>query len=156
MALSIHERNRSVTHLLNGTHTSLQSIVPIPYKISKPKLLGKALDLQFGVLIGITGDLKGKLILSGEHAVFSEIGKSMFGMDIEGEMLTSFSGELGNMLAGNLSAKIEEHGIRTDITAPTIMEGKTTLSGFDKAIQLTADFENTGNMNIYLLIDELG
>jgi len=114
------------------------------------------LDLQFGVLIGFTGDLKGKLILSGEHAVFSEIGKSMFGMDIEGEMLTSFSGELGNMLAGNLSAKIEEHGIRTDITAPTIMEGKTTLSGFDKAIQLTADFENTGNMDIYLLIDELG
>ncbi|WP_249870261.1 chemotaxis protein CheX [Oceanobacillus saliphilus] len=153
MPLSTEARNRSVTILLNGTNASLKSIVPLDYQLSKPKLLGQSLSLQFGVLIGFTGDLKGKLILSGEHTVFGTIGEAMFGMAVEGEMLASFSGELGNMLAGNLSTNIVQNGIKTDITAPTIMQGNTTLSGYDKAIHLTAIFESAGDLNLFLLLD---
>ncbi|WP_010647690.1 chemotaxis protein CheX [Oceanobacillus massiliensis] len=153
MPLTTEQRNRSVTSLLNGTNESLKSIIPLDYQLSKPGLLAKPLNIQFGVLIGFTGDLKGKLILSGELDVFGAIGQAMFGMAIEGEMLASFSGELGNMLAGNLSTNIVQNGIMTDITAPTIMNGDTTLSGYDKAIHLTASFEKSGNLDIYLLID---
>lgn len=153
MTIAINERNKTITDLLNGTYASLKSIVPIKYQMSKPHLLGKNLEVQFGVLIGVTGDIKGSLILSGDTNVFSSIGEAMFGMPLEGEMLSSFSGELGNMLAGRISTTITENGIQTNITAPTILQGNTTLSGYEKAIHIVAEFDHTGGMDIYLLIN---
>lgn len=153
MAIAATDRNRTITVLLNGTNSTLQSIVPIPYQMSKPSLLGNSLHLEFGVLIGITGDIKGRLVLAGDPAVFRSIGESMFGMPVADEMLSSFSGELGNMLAGGIATTIVEHDVTTDITAPTIMQGNTTLSGYEKSIRLTATFEGSGDLGIYLLID---
>lgn len=153
MAITTEERNLTVRNLLNGTYTTLKSIVPIEYEATKPQILGNSLQINFGVLIGITGDVKGQLILAGEEPVFAAIGESMFGMPIEGEMLASFSGELGNMLAGGLSTNIIENGIKTDITSPTIMQGSTNLSGYEKAIHMSAVFEGVGVLRIYLLLD---
>lgn len=153
MTITTIERNKIITYLLNGTHQSLKSIVPMSFQMSKPRMMGKDLELQFGVLIGVTGDVKGSLILSGDPDVFSSIGESMFGMPIEEEMLDSFSGELGNMLAGRISTIIVGNHIQTDITAPTIMSGNAKLSGYEQAIQLTAEFENVGELVIYLLLN---
>ncbi|MFD1446899.1 chemotaxis protein CheX [Oceanobacillus profundus] len=152
MTITINERNKIVTDFLNGTYASLKSIVPIKYQMSKPHLLGKHLEVQFGVLIGVTEDIKGSLILSGDTTVFSSIGEAMFGMPLEGEMLSSFSGEFGK-LAGRISTIIVENGIQTDITAPTILQGNTTLSGYEKAIHIIAEFDYTGGMDIYLLLN---
>ncbi|MCF3942860.1 chemotaxis protein CheX [Oceanobacillus alkalisoli] len=153
MTKATTDRNRTITVLLNGTNHTLQSIVPIPFQMSKPSLLGNTLHLEFGVLIGITGDIKGRLILAGDQAVFRSIGESMFGMPVGDEMLPSFSGELGNMLAGGIATVIVENDVTTDITAPTIMQGDTTLSGYEKSIRLTATFDGIGDLQIYLLID---
>lgn len=153
MTITLEERNRSVKELLNGTYTALKTVVPINHEIAKPQLLKQHLQTQFGVLIGITGDVKGKLVLSGESTVFGSIGESMFGMPVEGEMLASFSGELGNMIAGSLSTNIVKEGINTDITSPTIIQGKTKLSGYERAIQVTVSFDQVGEMEIYLLLD---
>ena len=147
------ERNTFIKDLLNGTYTSLKTVIPIDHQIAKPTLLNQYLQLHFGVLIGITGDVKGQLILSGEQHVFGSIGKAMFGADLEGDMLMSFSGELGNMIAGSLSTNIVAQGIKTDITSPTILQGSTTLSGYDKAIHTIVQFAGVGQMDIYLLLD---
>ncbi|MUK89038.1 chemotaxis protein CheX [Ornithinibacillus sp. L9] len=147
------EKSKSITSLLNGTITSIKGVVPIQHEINKPQLLQQSLKISFGVLIGITGDIKGKIVLSGDTSVFGSIGQAMFGMPLEGEMLSSFSGELGNMIAGQLSTNIVENGIKTDITAPTIIEGNTTLSGYEKAIHIKALFESVGELGIYLLVD---
>lgn len=77
----------------------------------------------------------------------------MFGMPLEGEMLLSFSGELGNMIAGAISTNIADSGTDINITAPTIMQGDTTLSGYKQALEITVQFNNVGKMNTYLLID---
>ena len=37
----------------------------------------------------------------------------MFGMSIEGEMIESFTGELGNMVAGNLCTVLEKNGLNS-------------------------------------------
>lgn len=153
MTITMEERNRSVKELLNGTYISLKSVVPIEHEIAKPQLVNKLLHIQFGVLIGITGDVKGKLILSGDTSIFGSIGQSMFGMPVEGEMLSSFSGELGNMIAGGLSTNIVSEGINTDITSPTIIEGDTKLAGFEQAIHVSVAFEGIGDMQIYLVLD---
>lgn len=123
------------------------------YGLGNPRLLEHSLHMQFGVLIGFTGDVKGKLVLSGDSAFFGSISDKMYGMSLEGEMLSSFVGELGNMIAGGMATNLAEDGVRTDITSPTVMQGDTTLSGFKKAIEVTTSYGDLGEMYIYLVLD---
>lgn len=153
MAVNLKQRNIAVKELLNGTHIAIKTVVPLSHHISKPSIVGKNLSLQFGVLIGITGDVKGKLVLSGDLSVFGGIGESMYGMALQGEMLTSFSGELGNMLAGRIATSISDKGINTDITSPTIIQGDTHLTGYKQALKLTVTYEGLGDIDVFLLID---
>ncbi|RKQ32530.1 chemotaxis protein CheX [Oceanobacillus halophilus] len=147
------EKSKHITLLLNGTIQSIKHVIPMEHQILKLQLLEHPLQLQYGVLIGLTGDVKGKLVLSGDATIFSAIGEKMFGMAIEQEMLASFSGELGNMLGGGLSTNIVEDGLKTEITAPTILEGNTKLSGYEKAIHLPLQLKQIGDLSIYLLLD---
>lgn len=142
-----------ITYLLNGTMASIKNVVPIPHRASKPTLQQDSLKLQYGVLIGITGDIKGNLVLTSEIDVFQKIGETMFGMPLGPEMLTSFSGELANMIAGGLSTNMAQYGVKTDISAPTIIEGTTTLSGYRNVISLPLHFEAIGELTIFLLLD---
>lgn len=153
MASNIKEKNVVVKDLLNSTFAAIETVIPLKHHISKPQLSKDPINLSFGVLIGITGHIKGKLMLTGELSTFAQIGETMFGMPVEGEMLTSFSGELGNMLAGNISTNIVEKGFNIDITYPSIIQGSTKILGYKQAIKLCATFENTGDMDIYLLLD---
>jgi chemotaxis protein CheX len=145
---------RPVTELLNGMLHSLNSIVPLPYEKKSPQLLNSHLNLEFGVLIGFTGDLKGKLVFKGDPSVFSSIGEVMFGMPLEGEMLSSFAGELGNMLSGSLCTYLSEKGTVLDITSPTMIEGNSKLSGFESAIEIEVVFDGKGSMFLYMLKDK--
>lgn len=151
--MTIKERSSAVTKLLNGALTSIKTVIPIDYEFERPRVINQDFRLFFGVLIGITGDIKGKLVFSGDQTTFGSIGKKMFGMPLEGEMLLSFSGELGNMIAGAISTNIADSGTDINITAPTIMQGDTTLSGYKQALEITVQFNNVGKMNTYLLID---
>lgn len=153
MTVSAEARNKVVTELLNGTLASIKNVVPIEFQIDKPRRVEKDFRLNFGVLIGITGDVKGKLVFTGQPPTFNAIGEKMFGMTLDEEMLVSFSGELGNMIAGGLSTNIAENGTNINITAPTIMRGDTNLSGFKHALEVTLGFKETGEMNTYLLLD---
>lgn len=153
MAIETQVRNQTITSLLNGTFLSMEKIIPIEHQFSKPRLLVEPLHLEYGVLIGITGDVRGNLVLAANAEVFAEISQLMYGMALEGDMLKSFSGELGNMIAGNLSTIIVNNGINTEITAPTIIQGDTTLSGHKKGIQLSANFKDAGVMEVYLLLN---
>lgn len=153
-ASNIDQRNKSIATLLNGTNLALKSVVPVDYTMSKPKLLNDLLYVQYGVFVGITGDIKGKLVLIGEENLFSTLGEVMFGMPLQDEMLMSFSGELGNMIAGNLSTHIVKEGVTIDITAPSIITGEAKISGHDVAIQVVSSFKEIGDLHINLLLDE--
>lgn len=147
------KRTQSITSLLNGANSALRNVVPIPQTVSKPKLLREALTVKFGVFIGITGDIKGKILLLSEKKTFGSIGEAMFGAKLEDDMLVSFSGELGNMIAGNISIAVENEGLSINITEPTIIEGVATISGFEMAVHLVSTFDGIGDMSIYLLMD---
>ncbi|MFA1820882.1 chemotaxis protein CheX [Virgibacillus oceani] len=153
MQITINERNKVVTTLLNGALTSLEGVVPIDYTRSSPRLVQQNFVLNFGVLIGIIGDVKGKLVLSGDLEVFGNIGEAMYGIPLEGEMLLSFSGELGNMIAGGLSSNIAVDGVDINITAPTIMQGNTTLSGFKHGLSVATAFGHQEDLELFLLLD---
>ncbi len=91
MTITTNERNRMITELLNETIFSFQNIVPMTFEISRPQLRTNPVNIQFGVLIGMTGDIRGHLVLSGKSSLFQTIGEKMFGMVLDGPMLSSFT-----------------------------------------------------------------
>ena len=153
-AMAIDVRAKWITSLLNGTQRALRTVVPIDSTISKPKLDNDLLLVKYGVFIGITGDIKGKLVLMGEEKLFSRLGEVMFGMEVDGDMLLSFSGEFGNMVAGNLSTFVVQDGYNINITTPSIIKGNAKVAGHQLGIQLVTTFEDLGDMYIHLLLDE--
>ncbi|MEN1970046.1 chemotaxis protein CheX [Lentibacillus sp. N15] len=153
MTVTIIEKNKAITELLNGSFFSIKNAVPLKNEITKPQLFQKELRIQFGVLIGIMGDVSGKMIIAGDSNLFGTIGEAMFGMPVEGEMLSSFSGELGNIIAGGMATAVAATDIHIDITSPTVLEGDTVLTGYKTAINVTVRFNDAGGLAVYLLLD---
>lgn len=153
MSITTKDKSSIITNFLNATISSIRNVVPIECQINKPQLLRHNLHLNYGVLIGVTGDMKGKLVFSGDLNTFAIIGQNMYGMPLQGEMLQSFSSELGNMIAGSISTFLSANETEIDITTPTILQGDLNLSGHNEALQLGFKFENIGEINTCLLID---
>lgn len=146
---------KHIQTVLNGTIHSLKSIIPLNININTPSLITEPYQqYSMGVLIGIVGNLRGRIIIDGTPETFSAIGATMFGMPLEGEMLESFTGELGNMIAGNLCTFVGQEGIELDITPPTVMVGTTKLYGFNKAFRIVSDIADLGPLTILLTIEE--
>ena len=147
--------SKHIQTILNGTIQSLKSVIPITMDIKSPSLMVQPfVQKEMGVLIGIIGDIKGRIIIDSSAETFSAIGATMFGMPLEGEMLESFTGELGNMIAGNICTSVASSGVEIDITPPTVIVGTSRLYGFQHAFKLPVVIENIGELTIILTIDE--
>lgn len=147
---------KSITDILNGTIEAVKAVLPFDVTVDKPSLfIQPYTQHSIGVLIGMTGDVKGRVIIDGNEEIFGKIGEGMFGMFLEGEMLESFAGELGNMITGNLSALISQKGFEVDITPPTVLVGQTKVYGFQRAFRLPIHIANLGTLEIVLAV-ELG
>ncbi|MFJ5623870.1 chemotaxis protein CheX [Peribacillus loiseleuriae] len=142
------------TSVLNGTIQAVKSIIPLNLEMSKPLLINEPfLQQGIGVLIGMTGDVRGRLIIEGNSDAIGRIGETMFGMMLEGEMLESFAAELGNMIAGNLATQLTVDKIVMDISPPTVLVGETKIYGFKKAIYLPITIETDKTIHIILMIE---
>ena len=145
---------KNVTDILNSTIDSVKGVLPFEVSIDQPSIFKEPYSqLSIGVLIGMTGDIRGRLIIDGDETTFGSIGEGMFGMKIEGEMLESFAGELGNMIAGTLSTCISKYEIEMDITPPSVLVGELKIYGFENAFRLPIIIQNVGNMAIILMIE---
>jgi chemotaxis protein CheX len=145
----------NITKLLNSIITATGNVIPLSHEIGKPALINDDIvQPEMGVLIGIIGDVRGRLILEAKVKTFQSIGKIMFGMELEDAMLESFAGELGNMIGGNLSTSFSQQEIVIDITPPTVLVGTTKLSGFSKTLVVPIQLQEAGDMNIMLNLEE--
>lgn len=147
--------SKYVQQVLNGTVQSISTVLPLETEISAPSMIENSFkQKEISVLIGLVGDLKSRIIIDTSLDKVSEIGELMFGMPIEGEMLESFCGEMGNMIAGNLCTTLEQEGLKLDISPPTVMVGTAKITGFKKAFQLPVVFEDETEMKVLLTIDD--
>ncbi|MFJ7975348.1 chemotaxis protein CheX [Peribacillus sp. JNUCC 23] len=143
-----------ISGVLNGTIQAVKTIIPLNLEMSKPLLINEPfLQNGIGVLIGMTGDVRGRLLIEGNQDAIGRIGETMFGMTLEGEMLESFAAELGNMIAGNLATQLTVDNIVMDISPPTVLVGETKLYGFEKAIHLSITIEADQEIHILLMIE---
>lgn len=147
--------SRNIQTILNGTIQSIKAVIPLNLSYTPPTLLSQPYEVvEMAVLIGIVGDMKARIIIDASSHYFSSVGASMFGMPLEGEMLESFTGELGNMIAGNLCTVVAQQGLEIDITPPTVIVGQSKLYGFQQAFFLPVEVTNIGPMAIILTVDE--
>ncbi|MFC4404873.1 chemotaxis protein CheX [Gracilibacillus xinjiangensis] len=146
--------NEIIKELYNGSVQSIKNIIPVSHQFDAPKLSTEPLPVKYGVLIGFSGTFKGDLLIQAQHNVFSAIGEALYGMQLTEDMLDSFSGELGNMIAGGLSTHLANAGIETDITHPTIISGEAKLSGFKRVLEVQIQYEKIGGMTMSLLLNQ--
>jgi len=146
--------SKNATLLLNETIKVAKGVIPLDVKAGKPFLMQAPVwQNHYGVIIGVLGDLKGRLIIESTEDVIKQVAERMFGMPVEGEMLASFFGELGNMIGGNLCTSIYNEGVKLDITPPTVMVGQVSLHGFKTALRLPLLIEGEEKMYITLAIE---
>ncbi|GEL04938.1 chemotaxis protein CheX [Rummeliibacillus sp. G93] len=143
-----------VQTILNSMIQSLKTVLPNDVHVSAPSISKEPYEQsEIGVLIGMVGDLKGRIIIDSSPETFSTISEAMFGMKLEGEMLESFTGEFGNMIAGNLCTYVAAQQLVLDITPPTVMVGHTKLLGYNQAIILPVEIDAIGKLTILLAMD---
>ncbi|WP_163536532.1 chemotaxis protein CheX [Gracilibacillus sp. YIM 98692] len=145
--------NEMLKELYNGSVQTIKNVVPIEQDFQSPKLSTKPLNVEYGVLIGFSGTYKGELVIQAEHDIFRAIGEALYGMQLSDDMLDSFSGELGNMIAGGISTHLANQEIHTDITHPTIISGNAQLTGFKRVLEVHIDYQNIGDMKMSLLLN---
>ncbi|WP_404403430.1 chemotaxis protein CheX [Jeotgalibacillus malaysiensis] len=147
--------SKVISNLLNGMVHSISKVVPVSIQHSNPSVLTVPYKQdQIAVLIGMTGELKGNILIDGDKQHFSSLGESMYGMYLEDDMLISFIGEVGNMIAGNLTTYISSEGVEMDITPPSVMTGETTMHNFKQAIHLPFEAAGIGHFSILVSIQQ--
>ncbi|WP_027408390.1 chemotaxis protein CheX [Anoxybacteroides tepidamans] len=143
----------TLTHLLNSAIHSIKTVIPAGIEIEKPTLYNSnSIRSSLSVLIGITGQVHGQLVLAGTNDLFAQISQMMYGMTLEGEMLESFTCELGNMIAGQLVTHASGQQMTMDITPPTLLIGEASVKGFQKAIVVPANIETKGTLNVIVTL----
>ncbi|MBQ4233005.1 MAG: chemotaxis protein CheX [Lachnospiraceae bacterium] len=117
---------------LMATSKILQDMCGFNPKIGKPAVS----KLEFSddtivIMIGVTGEMRGQVMLSFEDPIACDIAGKMMMMPVQelDEISTSAICELGNMIMGNASTVFSVEGIGIDITPPTMCKGNVSFQG---------------------------
>ncbi len=109
----------------------LKDFVMIDAKVGKPYLK----TTEFGedlllIMLGVTGEIKGQVILEFKNGVALDIASKMCMMQMEelNELSQSAISELCNMILGNTATVFSNSGIVIDITPPTLCRGPVNFS----------------------------
>lgn len=107
------------------------------FKIGKPTVQHiPILGNEVNVAIGITGEIKGQVILSLSTDDALGIAKKIVPWELDDfdEIASSSVSELTNILAGRASANLEQTGISTDLSVPSIITG-SKIKVFSSGLQ---------------------
>lgn len=133
------------TTALNGSFQAVLDVLQGDYERGAPRLVTRHhIDGGYCGVVGLLGDLKGRLIVDTTEEAIKKVAFGMYGMEIsDPEMLASFSSEFVNMIAGNACTNLSTSGIHLDITPPTLMYGTTSFLSFPEGISFDVmDGEN--------------
>ncbi|MBS2969349.1 chemotaxis protein CheX [Metabacillus sp. KIGAM252] len=103
--------------IITSTFESIKTMIPGTFHYE----LENSRPLMAAVQVGIIGEVKGSLLIEGNEDVFKDFGLKLYGMALEGEMLSSFIGEFANMVAGQMATHLSSQGMNLDITPPKLL-----------------------------------
>jgi chemotaxis protein CheX len=77
------------------------------------------------VMVGITGDVKGQILLGMSRRVARDLAGALLGarQAVIDELVRSAIAEIANIAAGGCATELHGHGLNANITAPTVIVG---------------------------------
>lgn len=129
----------------------LKSLISVSEMVLGEKLVKKEPFLKsqttqlkdIAVIVGITGQLKGQVVISfNQETALGIASKMMGGMSVTelDDMAKSAVSEIGNMVLGTSSTELAELDIVTDITPPNLVSGQNmSMTFIKKAIVVPFD-----------------
>lgn len=136
----------------------LKSLCMIDAKIGKPYLKDTEFtDSTLVIMIGITGEMRGQVMLAFDNSVACDIASKMCMMTITqmDEMSQSAICELTNMIMGNTATVFSTKGIEIDITPPTICNGNVAFTNnFTKNVCIPLVFDENKTIEFNLAIKD--
>ncbi|MDD6207474.1 MAG: chemotaxis protein CheX [Clostridiales bacterium] len=123
----------------------LKDMCFVDAKVGKPSVKNIAFtDDTIVIIIGVTGEMRGQVMIAFSNDVACDIASKMCMMPITqmDEISISAICELGNMIMGNTATVFSTKGIGIDITPPTMCKGNVTFTtGFTKNICIPIIYE---------------
>lgn len=102
-------------------------------KVGKPYIRTAKMESDsIVIMIGITGEMAGRVTLGMEVSVACQVAsRMMMGMPVQDldDMALSAISELGNMIMGNAATIFSGQGVGIDITPPTLCRGNLMITG---------------------------
>ena len=109
----------------------IKDVCHINFSVGKPYVKSTEFEEESVVVnIGLTGQMRGQVLLAMNDKVACDIASKMCFMPIEklDDISLSALSELGNMIFGNAATVFSTKGIAIDITPPSIIQGNFKLS----------------------------
>lgn len=106
------------------------------------------LDSNIGVIIGLTGSIKGQVMINIPEDIGRKIASNMMGgipVAAFDDIAKSAICELGNIIVGNAATGLYDMGLKVDITSPSIIEGKGMTYSVGNQDILTLPFNTEDN-----------
>ena len=136
----------------------LKDMVFIDAKIGKPYTKEAVYaDKSLLIMLGVTGEMRGQVILSFENSVALDIASKMCMMQLTvlDDLAESALSELCNMILGNTATVFSTNGIGIDITPPTLCKGTVTFTNhFAANICIPLIYEENKMIEINIAIKE--
>lgn len=142
-----------VNVFLMATSKILQDMCSCTPRIGKPSVTNcEFSDDTIVIMIGVTGEMKGQVMLSFEESIACDIAGRMMMMPVDhlDEISTSAICELGNMIMGNASTVFSVQGIGIDITPPTMCQGNVSFQGPVANLRIPIYYDGTEDKKIDL------
>lgn len=134
----------------------LKDACSVDAKVGKPYIKNtKFHDDTILIMIGITGEIRGQVMIAISNVTACNLASKMMMMPVEkmDEISTSAISELGNMIMGNSATIFSTQGIGIDITPPTICTGDVSFSNnYTQNICVPLDYEENYKIEINIAV----
>ncbi len=116
-----------ITPFLEATEEIIQELLSVEPQRGEMELQACENIPSVGVLIGITGQAIGRMLIIFDKALADKFVESMNGeiYDIQSDMAQATIGEIGNMIMGRTITKLYDLGFHFEITPPSIIVGNS-------------------------------
>lgn len=118
-----------VNSFISAAIKVINSFASGPFAVGRPFVRQNTFSTkEIIIILGITGEIKGQAAFSMSGELAKNIASSMMmGMPVAeiDDMAKSALSELGNMIMGNSATLLFNNGIKTDITPPSLLTGKS-------------------------------
>lgn len=147
-----------INPFLMATTQMLKDICGFETKIGKPAVkVASFSDETVIIMIGVTGEMKGQVMLAFPKTVACEVASKMCMMPIAelDEISKSAICELTNMIMGNAATIFSTKGIGIDITPPTMCTGTVSFSSsVAQNIAIPLNYDTDKSLEMHVTIKE--